>query len=31
MPKLKILLKKLVTDEEYEKAARIRDLISKKK
>ena len=30
MPKLKILLKKLVTDEEYEKAARIRDLISKK-
>ncbi|MAD12127.1 MAG: hypothetical protein CMC04_05335 [Flavobacteriaceae bacterium] len=31
MPKLKILLKKLVTDEEYEKAARVRDLISKKK
>jgi len=30
IPKLKILLKKLVTDEEYEKAARIRDLISKK-
>lgn len=30
MPKLKILLKKLVTSEEYEKAARIRDLISKK-
>jgi len=30
MPKLKILLKKLVADEEYEKAARIRDLISKK-
>ena len=30
MPKLKILLKKLVAEEEYEKAARIRDLISKK-